>query len=189
MVIKEYLMNKKIKQIVQGLSLGLIGLTCAAQGADGTIKTKVKFIQFTCNLTAASKNMSVPLGEINRSQLAKTGNLSPQVFFELKATGCPTTDKTGVGVRFSGKAASEDYQAFILDQDSVASGVAVKIANEGYNDAYDYFVSPNSDWGRNYRPNFNGEITMKYAAQYVALNDHITPGTANLTTQIDLYYY
>ncbi len=164
------------------------GLACAAQGADGTIKTKVKFIQFTCNLTAASKNMSVPLGDINRSQLAKTGNLSSPVLFELKATGCPTTGKTGVYVRFSGTAAAGNYQAFVLDQDSVASGVAVKIANEGYNGVYDYFVIPNGS-SRTYTPSFKGELTMKYAAQYVALNDYVTPGTANLTTQIDLYYY
>ncbi|HGP0344272.1 MULTISPECIES: fimbrial protein [Serratia] len=183
-------MNKAIKSIVQGLSICLIGLACAAQGADGTIKTKVKFIQFTCNLTAASKNMSVPLGDINRSQLAKTGSLSSPVLFELKATGCPRASKdTSVTVRFSGTAAAEDSQAFALDQDSVALGVAVKIANESYNGVYDYFVMPNNNWwGRSFYPNSEGELTMKYAAQYVALNDHVTPGTANLTTQIDLYY-
>ncbi|ASM23094.1 MULTISPECIES: fimbrial protein [Serratia] len=182
-------MNKAIRRIVQGLSTCLIGLACTAQGADGTIKTKVKFIQFTCNLTAASKNMSVPLGDINRSQLAKTGNLSSPVLFELKATGCPRTSKnTSVAVRFSGTAAAGDSQAFALDQDSVASGVAVKIANESYDGVYDYFVGPNVYWGRSFYPNSEGELTMKYAAQYVALDDHVTPGTANLTTQIDLYY-
>lgn len=182
-------MNKAIKNIVQGLSICLIGLACAAQGADGTIKTKVKFIQFTCNLTAASKNMRVPLGDINRSQLVKAGSLSSPVLFELKATGCPNTSigDTYVTVRFSGTAASED--AFALDQDSVASGAAVKIATVGYNGGYDYVVRPNENWGKSFYPNSKGEITMKYAAQYVALDDRVTPGTANLTTQIDLFYY
>ncbi|MEU0861379.1 fimbrial protein, partial [Streptomyces griseofuscus] len=93
-----------------------------------------------------------------------------------------------VAVRFSGTAAAGDSQAFALDQDSVASGVAVKIANESYDGVYDYFVGPNVYWGRSFYPNSEGELTMKYAAQYVALDDHVTPGTANLTTQIDLYY-
>ncbi len=184
-------MNKAIKRIVQGLSICLIGLACAAQGADGTIKTKVKFIQFTCNLTAVSKNMNVPLGNVNRSQLAKTGSLSSQVFFELKATDCPTASRdAAVSVVFSGSAPATDKKAFILDKDSVASGVAVKIAALGYNGSYyDYFMEPNSQFGRHVYPNSEGEVTMKYAAQYVALNDHVTSGAANLTTQIDLNYW
>ncbi|HEM7574841.1 TPA: fimbrial protein [Serratia marcescens] len=182
------MMNKAIKGIAQGLSICLIGLACAAQAADGTIKTKVKFIQFTCNLTAASKNMRVPLGDINRSQLAKTGSLSSPVLFELKATGCPTNGDTSVGVRFSGTAATGDHQSFVLDQDSVASGVAVKIAKE-FRGSYDHFVTPNEKGGAYFGPNSGGEVTLKYAARYVALNDKVTPGTANLTTQIDLFYY
>ncbi len=179
-------MNKVIKRIVQGLSICLIGLTCVAQGADGTIKTKVKFIQFTCNLTAASKNMRVPMGDINRSQLAKTGSLSSPVLFELKATGCPTGGETKVGVHFSGMAAPEDGEAYVLDKDSEASGVAVKIATELYGKYY--FIRPNDSRYEPY-PNSDGEVTLKYAVRYVALNDKVTPGTANLTTQIDLAYY
>jgi|GEM_PF-1838509 len=183
-------MNSVIKQSLQGLLLCLGGLTFAAQAVDGTIKTKVKFIQFTCNLTAASKNMSVPLGEINRSQLAKKGDRSPQVFFELKATGCPTTSEDAYAtLAFSGTAPPEDGTAFVLSKDSMALGIAVKIANSGYSGNYDYFITPNYKHGREGRPNSDGEITFKYAAQYVALNDNVTPGTANLTTQIDLYYW
>lgn len=165
-----------------GLTL-LGGLTFTLQAADGTIKTKVKFIQFTCNLTAASKNMSVPLGDINRSQLAKKGDRSPQVFFELKATECPTMSKSGVGLIFAGISPPGDYRAFTLDKDSTALGVAVKIKS-----TYGYEFVPGSREAT-FSPNSAGEATLSYAAQYVALNDNVTPGTANLTTQIELFYY
>ncbi|MET3059314.1 fimbrial protein [Serratia nematodiphila] len=183
-------MNKKIKRMVQWSLLCFGGLTFTLQAADGTLKTKVKFIQFTCNLTTDSKNMSVPLGDVNRSQLAKIGQMSPQVFFEVKATGCPiqTSGGTYVTLTFSGTAPLEDAKAFALDKDAIASGVAVKIASNNYGNSYVFFA-PNYGWGTAGIPNSDGEITLKYAAQYVALNDNVTPGTANLTTQINLRYH
>ncbi|ENN8408841.1 type 1 fimbrial protein [Serratia marcescens] len=176
-------MNNELKRMVQGVLLCFSGWVLPAQAGDGTLKIKVKFINYTCNLTADSKNMNVPLGDINRSQLAKKGDRSPAVVFELKATDCPTKTRSYVEFKFAGKAPSEDYRAFALDKESTSSGVAVKIKSGD-----DYDIYPNHSAGNGY-PKSNGEVTVRYAAQYVALSDDITPGTANLTTQFDMVYY
>ncbi|HBL7015333.1 TPA: type 1 fimbrial protein [Serratia marcescens] len=187
-------MNRKIKRALQGVLFCLGGGVFSAQATDGAIRTKAKFIQFTCDLSADSKNMIVPLGNINRNQLLKKGDTSSPVAFKIKAIDCSKIIdgdlvRVNVSLRLAGTAPPEDWQLFALDESSTATGVAVGINQGTHVNGEPSYISPNgilsfSDYSKE-KP----EVEFRLSARYVALSDKVTPGTANLTTQVDLYYY
>ncbi|WP_085337131.1 fimbrial protein [Serratia marcescens] len=173
-----------MKNIIKGLLLAGSGLAFNAYAADGSVDIEVTFAHGTCNLTAGSKNMQVVLGNISRTELASVGATSNPVDFTIRATDC--APGLSVGFRFDGVATSQNDRAFALDSGSVAEGVGVQL-NDG-NNVNDYIKYPNSSSGFWRTPGEDGTFSKPFQARYIALTDKVTPGTANVTTQLNLVY-
>lgn len=173
-----------MKNITKGLLLVGSGLAFSAYAADGSVDMELTLAHGTCNLTADSKNMQVQLGNISRAELASVGATSNPVDFTIKATDC--VPMLTIWFRFDGVAASQNDKAFALDSGSVAEGVGVQLNHAEYSQPVKV---PNSYYGGYGRtPGEDGSFSIPFNARYIALSDKVTPGTANVTTQLNLVY-
>ncbi|BEN79881.1 Fml fimbriae subunit [Serratia marcescens] len=173
-----------MNNIIKGLLLVGSGLAFSAYSADGSVDFELKFAHGTCNLTAGSKNMQVQLGNISRAELASIGATSNPVDFTIKGTDC-APDLT-LWFRFDGVATSQNDKAFALDSGSVAEGVGIQLADTDYSNKY--VKTPNSTSGYGKTPGKDGTFSKLFQARYIALTDKVAPGTANVTTQLNLVY-
>ncbi|MFI2946599.1 fimbrial protein [Serratia nematodiphila] len=173
-----------MKNIIKGLLLAGSGLAFNAYAADGSVDMELTLAHGTCNLTAGSKNMQVALGNISRTELASTGATSKPVDFTVEATDC--VPNLTVWFRFDGVAAGQNDKAFALDSGSVAEGVGIQLADIGNSD--EYVKTPNTTYGYGRIPGKDGTFSKPFQARYIALTDKVTPGTANVTTQLNLVY-
>lgn len=169
-----------MKNIIKGLLLIGSGLAFSAYGADGSVDFELKLVHDTCNLTAGSKNMQVPLGDISRTELASIGAASKPVDFTIKATDCAPGLPVYFNIHGSASNRHERNKTFKLDSDSVATGVGVQVALDG------------GEWETEYifvgRSNADGSVSKLFKARYIALADKVTPGSANATVQFNLLY-
>ncbi|MFZ1874898.1 MAG: fimbrial protein [Chania sp.] len=160
------------------------GAIFSAQGADGNVTITGEFFVPTCNLNAESKNMTVPLGNIQRSMLKTTGSTSPEVLFTLKFSDCVAD--TGVNVSFIGTTAGSDATVLLLDDPvnaSTAQNVGLQIINE-----WGGIIRPNVDWNGYMQAPSDGDFSLTYKVAYKALNDNVTPGDANATVEYNVIY-
>ncbi|WP_380692179.1 fimbrial protein [Serratia marcescens] len=169
-----------MKNIVRGLLLACSGLTFSVSGADGSVDLEMRLVHGTCNLTADSKNMQVLLGNISRTELASIGAVSKPVSFTIKGTDCVPDMVTWF--RFDGTTGEQD--SFALNEESEAKGVGVQLLEDDGIQA----KRPNTDSGYGTYSRDNGTFSQSYQVQYIALSDKVTPGTANVTTQLNLVY-
>ncbi len=149
---------------------------------DGSINVTGRIIEQGCNLALESQALSVLMGTIPRQYFERPGMFSDPTRFTLYATGCPKD--RGVALKFDGAAAGENPDLFALDKDSLAGGIAVRILGD-YGGHLQ--VVPGGK-GYTYYPEPDGSLKISGAASYVASEQAVTPGSANLTTQISLVY-
>ncbi|BEN41639.1 type 1 fimbrial protein [Serratia marcescens] len=173
-----------MKSIIKGLLLVGSGLTFSAYAADGSVDMELTLAHGTCNLTADSKNMQVQLGNISRAELASIGATSNPVDFTIRATDC--APGLSVEFRFDGVATSQNDRAFALDSGSVAEGVGVQLNDSDYGGSNIKY--PNYSYGYQSNPGKDGTFSKAFQARYIALAEKIIPGTANVTTQLNLTY-
>ncbi|WP_049208790.1 fimbrial protein [Serratia marcescens] len=151
--------------------------------ADGNINVTGRIIEQGCNLTVESQVLSVLMGTIPRQYFKRPGMSSEPTPFTLYATGCPK--ERGVALKFDGAAAGIEPDLFALDKDSLAGGIAVRILGD-YGGHIQ--VVPGGK-GYTYYPEPDGSLKISGAAAYIATKAQtVTPGSANLTTQISLVY-
>ncbi|BEO44092.1 type-1 fimbrial protein, A chain [Serratia marcescens] len=173
-----------MKNIIKGMLLVGSGLAFSAYAADGSVDMELTLAHGTCNLTAGSKNMQVALGNVSRTELASVGATGKPVDFIIKATDC--VPNLTVWFRFDGVAAGQNAKAFALDSGSVAEGVGIQLADTDLSE--EYVKTPNSINGYGNVPGKDGTFSKPFQARYIALTDKVTPGTANVTTQLNLVY-
>ncbi|HIE0705800.1 TPA: fimbrial protein [Serratia marcescens] len=168
------------------LPLTLLGTAMLAQplyAVDGNINVTGRITEQGCNLTVESQALSVLMGSIPHQYFKRPGMGSDPVHFTLYATGCPK--ERGVALKFDGAAETEDPHLFALDNHSDARGIAVMILGD-YGGHIQ--VVPGGK-GFTYYPEPDGSLKISGAASYVATKaQNPTPGSANLTTQINLVY-
>lgn len=159
-----------------------VGMVSSAQGADSNITITGEVFIPTCNLSTESKNMTVPLGSVQRSELSTAGVTTKGVTFTLNFTDCALN--TGVQVKFMGTAAASDETAFALDNPdgvSTAKNVGLQIRNVLGNVQY-----PNSI--RSWQTAMSRDFDRTYKANYIALSDNVTPGDANVVVEYLVTY-
>jgi len=158
-------------------------LSPSLYAADGNINVTGHIIEQGCNLALESQALSVLLGTIPRQYFERPGMFSNPTGFTLYATGCPK--ERGVALKFDGAAEGGEPNLFSLDKDSVAGGIAVIIMGD-YGGHIQ--VVPGGK-GYTYYPGLDGSLKISGAAAYIATKAQtVTPGSANLTTQISLVY-
>ncbi|BEN79880.1 fimbrial protein [Serratia marcescens] len=176
-------MIAKVKKTMPLLALfSAAMLSPPLYAADGNINVTGRIIEQGCNLAVESQALSVLMGSIPRQYFERPGMSSDPTPFTLYATGCPKG--RGVALKFDGAAAGENPGLFALDKDSLAGGIAVRILG----DYGAHLQVVPGGLGYTYYPEPDGSLKISGAASYVVSEQKVTPGSANLTTQISLVY-
>ncbi|AHG22746.1 hypothetical protein Z042_10610 [Chania multitudinisentens RB-25] len=175
------------KNIYSTLLFSVIGVSFNALAADGEIIVTSDFFVATCNLHTDSKNMSVPLNNIQLSKLKTAGDTSESVAFNLKFTDCAVG--TFAYLIFEGTAAGNDNKVFALDdngQNFNASSVGLEI-NDWQGKA---ITVGGSDFNRltTGLALVGKETIFPFSARYKALDNNVKPGLANVTVQYSVTY-
>ncbi|HID9192013.1 TPA: fimbrial protein [Serratia marcescens] len=153
--------------------------------ADGSINVTGLVTESACNITS-SKNMTIEMGEVNRSMFSSIGDGSPERTFDLEIE-CGSSSL--VGVRLEGKASDANPDVFALDEVSGAKGIGLKLITRINGD--ERVAKPNG------RPIFYYKIPWtqqhnkqwaRFYAQYVSVSDNISGGSGNTMLQVSLDY-
>ncbi|MFO6296913.1 fimbrial protein [Rahnella selenatireducens] len=120
-------MNKYIS--LRLASIAICGtLASTAMAADSTIKFTATIISPTCTISADSKSVSIPLGEVQASTLTAAKSASSwSSNYTLNLTGCPSIT-TKVNATFSGTADADDTNGYINATTTGAKNVSVQLA-------------------------------------------------------------
>jgi type 1 fimbria pilin len=189
---REYwLINSKdirmIKRInTRALLAATLLLTSPLWAADGTMKFSGKLRESTCVLDAESKNMTVPLGNVQRSALKTAGSFSQEVPFTLKFTGC--SESTRILSRFMGTASVVDSDVFALDnigQPGTAKNIGLQILNRKGSVCP---PAPTNSGGCYFPVDTPGDTSFPFTARYKALGDNVEPGEANVNIEYSVSY-
>ncbi|WP_024914338.1 fimbrial protein [Chania multitudinisentens] len=170
------------KNICSALLFAVTGVSSGAFAADGNVAITGEFFVSTCNIQAESKNMTVSLGNVQRSDLKTAGATSAAVPFTLSFTDCALN--SGIQVQFMGTAAASDNTVFVLDnanQVSTAKNVGLQIHDQWDNVKYPNYVG-------SWTIANNSTMSLAYKAAYIALSDDVEPGDANVLVEYIVTY-
>jgi type 1 fimbria pilin len=136
----------------------------------------------TCNLSAESKNMIVPLEDVASSDFKIQGSTGPKTTFSLMIE---CAQRNFVGVSFEGQS-TNDPTIFGLDSQMSAKGVGLQITNpvNGNN----YIQSNSSTPTFYYLIEKDKKVEADYTAYYISYTPRVTQGDANVTLQLNLTY-
>ena len=88
----------------------------------GVIHFKGEVVNAACAIDSESMNQTVELGQVRSSRLAKAGDLSSAVGFNIKLNDCDTTVATKASVAFTGTAIDSANPTVLALQNSAAGG-------------------------------------------------------------------
>lgn len=118
-------MITKVKRTIPLLALlSAAMLTPLVYAADGNINITGRVSESACNIATSSKDMTIEMGEVNRSMFSSIGDGSLEKIFDLEIE-CGASSL--VGVRLEGKASDANPEVFALDEVSGAKGIGLKL--------------------------------------------------------------
>ncbi|EDP8629773.1 fimbrial protein [Salmonella bongori] len=184
--------------IVSALVLSTSMLVGQAMASDSTVHFRGEVIDSACEVTADTAEQNVDLGKVNRSSFINAGDVAAPTAFQIDLIKCPAT-YTKAAVRFDGVEASDgngdlaigdpvkastpgDYTG--TGDATTATGVAIRLYNRADNSQLKlYEDSTPTDIDAT-----AGTASMKFIARYIAINNAVTPGTANADSQFTIVY-
>lgn len=96
----------------------------------GVIHFKGEVVNAACAIDSESMNQTVELGQVRSSRLAKAGDLSSAVGFNIKLNDCDTNVSSNAAVAFLGTTVTSNDDTLALQ--SSAAGSAQKVAGYRY---------------------------------------------------------
>ncbi|BEN55993.1 type 1 fimbrial protein [Serratia marcescens] len=180
-------MIMKIKRTIPLLALlSAAMLTPLVYAADGNINITGRVLESACNIATSSKDMTIEMGEVNRSMFSSIGDGSPEKIFDLEIE-CGASSL--VGIRLEGKASDANPDVFALDEISGAKGIGLKLITRVNGD--ERVAKPNGRPTFHYQIPWNQQHNKQWArfyAQYVSVGDNISGGSGNTMLQVSLDY-
>lgn len=180
----------KIKTLALVITSAL-ALTSAAVSAatttvnGGTVHFKGELVNAACAVDAGSVDQTVQLGQYRTSKLAKAGDVSQNVGFNIKLNDCDTSVATSAKVAFTGVAANAANPTVL----SVASSAAGGATNVGIQILDSKSVALGLD-GATFSTAVtlkDGTNTLPFQARYYALGA-TTAGVANADATFAVQY-
>lgn len=178
-------MKLSIKSIFVATSLGLVSLSSFANDS-GVIQFEGAITDTPCVVDNDDANQTVGLGQYKKGAFTKKGDTSAPVSFEIKLLGCATDTFSNATVKFAGHTTPESPTTLALSAsqagDTVASGVGIQILQNNKPVAVDGNTAAgaiNLD---------DGDNTFRFLAQYVAVADEVTAGSANSYANFSVSY-
>ncbi|ATF91008.1 Type-1A pilin [Cedecea neteri] len=162
---------KKLSLTAWVLFSVLLNPTVKAASPLGEINVELRgnIVDFTCVVETGSDNKTVKLGSWPTKQLRTAGSTTQAMPFNLKLTGCPPGGTASI--TFNGKSTGTGLLA--LNAASTAKNVAIELMNE------DKSRLLLNDASKTMPVDANGDVTLKFWANYIATADNADAGLAN----------
>ncbi|CAG9426146.1 type 1 fimbrial major subunit FimA [Providencia alcalifaciens] len=113
--------------VISALSLGSVAAMAATTTVNGgQVHFKGELVNAACAVDAGSVEQTVRLGQVRTAKLAKLGDTSGSVGFNIQLNDCDTTVATSAKVAFTGVAANATNPT-VLSVASSASGAATNV--------------------------------------------------------------
>lgn len=143
------------------------------------IELRGNVVDFSCYVEMADSNKTVELGRWPTKQLQTAGSTTPLVPFTLRLAGCPPGSAS---ITFSGVAAS-GTSLLALNDSAMAQKVAIELRDHDRTplalEKASQPVAVDSD----------GNATLRFYANYIALADNPSPGSARADATFTINYY
>ncbi|AXE04682.1 fimbria assembly protein [Salmonella enterica] len=159
------------RRIFVAIGCVLFSPLCQANSSLGEVNIELRgnVVDFSCAVIAGDSNKSVNLGIWPTKQLHAAGDATQPVSFSLKLEGCPPGSAS---ITFSGTPAP-DSALLALNDTVMTQKLAIEIRDS------DLRRLPLEQASKAVDIDNNGNATLKFYANYIALADGVQPGLAN----------
>ncbi|MFD1804377.1 fimbrial protein [Mixta tenebrionis] len=165
------------------ISLGMTLLFASASvlAYDGTVNFNGEIIDNTCRLSLdGGPSLVVPMGSVNKSSFTGVGSTASTTEFVLTLSECPA----GVArVKFDGAGYEGNNDVLALSPSAnAATGVAIQLYDQNM-DRLPLFRASSA-----YEMQADVDNPLRFYASYIAMNQNVTPGTANAVATFTMNY-
>ncbi len=165
------------------ISVGNIrGLTTTVNG--GVIHFKGEVVNAACAIDSESMNQTVELGQVRSSRLAKAGDLSSAVGFNIKLNDCDTNVSSNAAVAFLGTTVTSNDDTLALQ--SSAAGSAQNVGIQILDRTGEVLILDGATFSAK-TDLIDGTNILPFQARYIALGQSVA-GTANADATFKVQY-
>lgn len=137
----------------------------------GVIHFKGEVVNAACAIDSESMNQTVELGQVRSSRLAKAGDLSSAVGFNIKLNDCDTNVSSNAAVAFLGTTVTSNDDTLALQ--SSAAGSAQNVGIQILDRTGEVLVPPKGEVSVDIPHAATGDISFQTINDYGALTPRI----------------
>lgn len=175
---------------------GLLAMSSAAVSAaegdesvtttvnGGVIHFKGEVVNAACAIDSESMNQTVELGQVRSSRLAKAGDLSSAVGFNIKLNDCDTNVSSNAAVAFLGTTVTSNDDTLALQ--SSAAGSAQNVGIQILDRTGEVLILDGATFSAK-TDLIDGTNILPFQARYIALGQSVA-GTANADATFKVQY-
>ncbi|EMG8933225.1 type 1 fimbrial major subunit FimA [Escherichia coli] len=161
----------------------------AAEGDEsavngGVIHFKGEVVNAACAIDSESMNQTVELGQVRSSRLAKAGDLSSAVGFNIKLNDCDTNVSSNAAVAFLGTTVTSNDDTLALQ--SSAAGSAQNVGIQILDRTGEVLILDGATFSAK-TDLIDGTNILPFQARYIALGQSVA-GTANADATFKVQY-
>ncbi|WP_213131919.1 fimbria assembly protein [Citrobacter sp. FP75] len=177
-------MNKRRTRGIRTLLVAAVALSFSSLSRADTslgeinIELRGNVVDFTCVVIAGDSNKYVDLGTWPTKQLKTSGDSTQPISFSLKLEGCPPGSAS---ITFSGTPAA-GTTLLALDDTVMAQKVAIELRDS------DRTRLPLEQASQKVAIDDNGNATLTFFANYIAIADGVQPGLARADATFMINY-
>ena len=173
--------------------VSVLAMSSAAVSADeskpttvngGVIHFKGEVVNAACAIDSESMNQTVELGQIRSSRLAKAGDLSSAVGFNIKLNDCDTNVSRNAAVAFLGTTVTGNDDTLALQ--SSAAGSAQNVGIQILDRTGKVLIPDGATFSAK-TDLIDGTNILPFQARYIALGQSVA-GTANADATFKVQY-
>ncbi|HAW2653001.1 TPA: type 1 fimbrial major subunit FimA [Escherichia coli] len=150
----------------------------------GVIHFKGEVVNAACAIDSESMNQTVELGQVRSSRLAKAGDLSSAVGFNIKLNDCDTNVSSNAAVAFLGTTVTSNDDTLALQ--SSAAGSAQNVGIQILDRTGEVLILDGATFSAK-TDLIDGTNILPLQARYIALGQSVA-GTANADATFKVQY-
>ncbi|EMS0115098.1 type 1 fimbrial major subunit FimA [Escherichia coli] len=172
--------------------VSVLAMSSAAVSADegpvtvngGVIHFKGEVVNAACAIDSGSMNQTVELGQVRSARLAKAGDLSSAVGFNIKLNDCDTNVSRNAAVAFLGTTVTSNDDTLALQ--SSAAGSAQNVGIQILDRTGEALILDGTTFSAK-TDLIDGTNILPFQARYIALGQSVA-GTANADATFKVQY-
>lgn len=190
--IRGFMKLKHVGMIVVSVLAMSSAAVSAAEGDEsvtttvngGVIHFKGEVVNAACAIDSESMNQTVELGQVRSSRLAKAGDLSSAVGFNIKLNDCDTNVSSNAAVAFLGTTVTSNDDTLALQ--SSAAGSAQNVGIQILDRTGEVLILDGATFSAK-TDLIDGTNILPFQARYIALGQSVA-GTANADATFKVQY-